>query len=428
MTRRIVAILVLASAALVVALLALMPGPSDEPGPDKQSLKRRLDKLRSVPYTSVTPHEVDSTRSGVRIYTRGRTYDGYNLYCPRTSAEVLLMDMSGEIVHRWNYTKLGPFGSIHAVMLDGGDTIVLGRTAGTISVIRLTWDSRVLWNIEVPAHHEMAPLPDGTFYMYVQDIVNYRGLDVDFSSILRYSPDGEELEKWSFHDRLDAMKRGFDRSSFLDTVLDSIYATGDSIEVGRATPENLEQFRKRWKAPVYDYFHPNAITILPDTPLGREDNRFREGNLMVCFRNVNQVAILDKVTGEVLWAWGEGELEWPHHPTMTPTGNILIFDNGVERESSRVIELNPVTLGIEWEYGTGPGELFYSYSKGSAQRLPNGNTLICDSDNGRAFEVTADKEIVWEWFNPAMEDNRRVQVYRMERLPPAKVEPLLAGS
>ena len=428
MTRNIVGVLIVSFTAVVVVLLALMSGPSDRPEPDERDLKRRLDKLRSVPYTSVTSHEVDSTRSGVQIYGRDRTYDGYNLYCPRTSAEVFLMDMTGEIVHRWNYSRLGPFGSIHAVMLDGGDAIVLARTVGTISVIRITWDSRILWNIEVPAHHELAPLPDGTFYMYVQDVVAYRGLDVDFSAVVRYSAEGEELERWSLYDRLEAMKRGFDRSFFLDTVLDSIYAAGDSTQVRQSAPEDLEHFRKKWRAPVYDYFHPNALTVIPDTPLGRRDRRFRQGNLMVCFRNVNQVAILDEASGEVVWAWGEGMLEWPHHPTMTPAGNILIFDNGVEREASRVIELNPVTLAVEWEYGTGPGERFYSYSKGSAQRLPNGNTLICDSDNGRALEVTADKEIVWEWFNPAMEKRRRVQVYRMERLAPDKVEPLLAGS
>jgi hypothetical protein len=428
MTRRIIGVLIVASIAAVVALLALMTGPAKEPEPDRRNPKRRLDRLRSVPYTSVTPHEVDGSRSGVTIYSHERAYKGYNLYCPRTSAEVLLMDMGGEIAHRWNYSRLGPFGSIHAVMLDDGDVIVLARTTGTISLIRLRWDSRLVWHVNVPAHHEIAPLPDGSFYAYVQDIIPYRGLDVDFSSIVRYSPEGRELERWSLYDHLDAMMRGLDGSSFLDTMLDSIYTAGDSVETGGTDPDDLRQFRKRWKAPAYDYFHPNALTILSDTPLGREDNRFREGNFLVCFRNVNQVAVLDRTTAEVLWAWGEGELEWPHHPTMTPAGNILIFDNGVERKASRVIELNPVTYEIEWAYGTRPEEHFYSYSKGSAQRLPNGNTLICDSDNGRAFEVTENGQMVWEWFNPAIEDDRRIQVYRMERLSPGKIDPLLTGS
>jgi hypothetical protein len=113
---------------------------------------------------------------------------------------------------------------------------------------------------------------------------------------------------------------------------------------------------------------------------------------------------------------------------MLENGNILIFDNGVERESSRVIELNPISLEIEWEYGTHAGEQFYSYSKGSAQRLPNGNTLICDSDNGRALEVTREGETVWEWYGPLTKKMRRVQIYRMERIPPETVQPLLEAS
>ncbi len=43
---------------------------------------------------------------------------------------------------------------------------------------------------------------------------------------------------------------------------------------------------------------------------------------------------------------------------------------------------------------------FYSPSCGTAERLPNGNTLITESDGGRAFEVTPDQEIVWEFYNP----------------------------
>jgi outer membrane protein assembly factor BamB len=176
---------------------------------------------------------------------------------------------------------------------------------------------------------------------------------------------------------------------------------------------------------LYDYFHLNTITILPENPLGERDTRFRAGNLLVCFRNVNQIAVLDKETKRILWVWGEGVLEWPHHPTMVENGNVLVFDNGVRRKSSRVLELDPVTGDVVWEYAADPPESFYTYEKGSAQRLPNGNTLICDGDNGRAFEVTRDGEMVWEWLNPATRKNHRVQLYRMTRLPPETVTALL---
>jgi hypothetical protein len=129
---------------------------------------------------------------------------------------------------------------------------------------------------------------------------------------------------------------------------------------------------------------------------------------------------------EILWAWGEGELEWPHHPTMLPGGNILIFDNGTQRGASRVIEFSPVTETIEWQYAGAPPASFFTATRGSAQRLPNGNTLICEGDRGRCFEVTKGGEVVWEWYNPHIEEERRVQVYRMMRYPPGLIEPLLS--
>jgi hypothetical protein len=160
--------------------------------------------------------------------------------------------------------------------------------------------------------------------------------------------------------------------------------------------------------------------------VGRQDPRFREGNILICFRNVNQVGVLDWDSGEIVWAWGEGHLDWPHYPVMVGSGNIMIFDNGTKkRKYSRVIELNPLTEEIEWEYIADPPEAFYTPEKGCAQRLPNGNTLICEGDMGRSFEITRDNEIVWEWYNPVMAGRKREQVYRMVRIDPETVEPLL---
>jgi hypothetical protein len=147
--------------------------------------------------------------------------------------------------------------------------------------------------------------------------------------------------------------------------------------------------------------------------------------MLVCFRNVNQIAVLSGDRGEILWAWGEGELEWPHHPTVVQGGNILIFDNGTRRKYSRLIEIDPLSEEIEWEYVADPPSDFFTPEKGSSQRLPNGNTLICEGDKGRSFEITREGEVVWEWFNPAMTGRHRVQVYRMMRLAPEVVEPLL---
>jgi hypothetical protein len=111
---------------------------------------------------------------------------------------------------------------------------------------------------------------------------------------------------------------------------------------------------------------------------------------------------------------------------MLPDGHILVFDNGVRRKYSRVLEVDPASGEIVWEYRGEVPELFYSEARGSAQRLPNGNTLICESDRGRAFEVTPGGEIVWLWKNPDIQGGRRSTVYRMTRLPRDVVDPLLS--
>ena len=69
------------------------------------------------------------------------------------------------------------------------------------------------------------------------------------------------------------------------------------------------------------------------------------------------------------------------------------------RQSS-VTVFDPITRATVWHYRGSDGHPFHSRTCGTAERLPNGNTLVTESDNGRAFELSPDKEIVWEFFNP----------------------------
>jgi hypothetical protein len=410
---------------VTVATLFVVSFRSRRSVPEEKTvdLKKRLDQLRSVPYTSITRDTVDVRVSGVTTYKRGKAYDGYNIYCSRTSPEVYLMDMDGERVHTWSFTQRRTRLWNHAVMLADGSVLVISKYR---SILKLDWDSNLIWEKRLRAHHEITMLPDGSFYAIEHSMEDYRDLNVRFPSIVLLNGKGQEIERWSTYDHLADIKQAFDQRSFLDTVLDEL-AAGDSLGIRDDIPGSVSVARMGTEL-VYDYFHMNTISILPETPLSGQSKVFRPGNLLICFRNVNQIAILDADTKEILWVWGEGELEWPHLPTMVENGNILIFDNGVLREYTRILELNPMTEEIVWEYVADPPGSFYSPTKGSAQRLPNGNTFVCDADNGRAFEVTRDGEIVWEWLNPATKSNHRVQIYRMMRLPPAAVDPLLGGT
>jgi hypothetical protein len=119
-------------------------------------------------------------------------------------------------------------------------------------------------------------------------------------------------------------------------------------------------------------------------------------------------------------------------------GNILVFDNGgsagygasnpgapsgidnARRDFSRVLEFNPVTLEVIWQYPSpGPGaNRFYSSFVSSAQRLLNGNTLITEGNSGRIIEVTAGHETVWEYISPYSHRMLKMNlVYRAYRAP-----------
>ena len=123
-----------------------------------------------------------------------------------------------------------------------------------------------------------------------------------------------------------------------------------------------------------------------------------------------------------------GQIIGQHHAHFIPkglpgAGNLLVFDNGgssgygepsgiaprgtgaYARANSRVLEIDPVTLALVWSYTA--GAQFFSTNISGAQRLPNGNTLITEGAGGRVFEVTSDRQIVWEFMNaPANSTSR----------------------
>ena len=115
------------------------------------------------------------------------------------------------------------------------------------------------------------------------------------------------------------------------------------------------------------------------------------------------MGIVDRETGDWKWKWGPGQISHQHFPYMLENGNILLFDNGCHRPGftfSRAVEVNPANSEIAWDYTADPPISFYSFHISGAERLPNGNTLICEGAPGRTFEVTPNKEIVWEYVNP----------------------------
>ncbi|MHC9539244.1 MAG: arylsulfotransferase family protein [Vulcanimicrobiota bacterium] len=150
----------------------------------------------------------------------------------------------------------------------------------------------------------------------------------------------------------------------------------------------------------------------------------KKGDLLVSIRNLNLIAIIDPVSEKVLWSWGEGVLDRQHSPEFTENGTIVVFDNRpTTRKYSRILEVEPGTNKIVFEYKSDPPESFFSDGGGTVQKLSNGNVLIGETEKGKAFEITRSGKTVWEYYDPNRKEDKRGSIHRMMRR-----DPVISGS
>ena len=117
-----------------------------------------------------------------------------------------------------------------------------------------------------------------------------------------------------------------------------------------------------------EWTHGNGVAELPN------------GDIVLSFRNISTVIIIDRKTGEIIWKLGAPPLSGQHAPMPLPNGNLLLFDNGPHRLDhtmpfSRVIEVD--CQPSKSSGSTRRKEKATSSARriSNAQRLPNGNTL-----------------------------------------------------
>ena len=315
---------------------------------------------------------------GLVYYAPQNCYRGYTLIATVGGDHATLVDMEGRVCHRWHsdegigHAYLLPNGNLLCSVSPPKDVALVKRLGGSMAaLLELDWESNVVWHYRNPMlHHDYERLPNGNTLVllweempsdlsaqvkggYISDEDPERMLgDV----VWEITPDGKVVYEWRAWKHLD-------------------------IEEDIICP--LES-RREWT-------HCNTVNVTPD------------GNLLVSFRRTSVVGIVERVSGDFRWKWGQGVISHQHHPTYLDNGRILKFDNGSHRRNndySRVIEVDPHSNEIVWEFKGEPLSSFYSFQISSAERLPNGNTLICEGASGRVFEVTESKELIWEYVNP----------------------------
>jgi len=313
-------------------------------------------------------------------YVPSKAYNGYTLFAPLHGSGPWLIDMEGNLVHHW---AVDGDPACHGVLLENGNLLYAGKTAdsalpeigpGGGDLLEIDWKGNVVWRYHDPyMHHDFKRLPNGNTmilrWVKTPDSIAKKikggipGTEREgviwSDSYQEITPDGKVVWEWLGYEHLDP-------------------------ETDAICP----------LCPRVEWTHINTCSLLPD------------GNVLACFIQQNTIAIIDKSTGNVKWRWGPGVLGHPHNPTFLENGNILVFDNGAHRPGpvncvgiTRVLEVN-LDGEIVWEFMETSTLHFFSSHISGAQRLPNGNTFICEGTIGRFIEVTPEKEIVWEYSSP----------------------------
>ena len=405
-------------AGFVVVLAVLGEGP----GLPSRPVSART--LAALPYVTWTPVDDNGRESGVTLHDEERSWAGVNLFNSWNLASAWLIDMDGNVLHewaapmanddRWPYIEPGNDGTLYAV-------------AGDRMLVCVGWDSAIEWVKTMRCHHDIAIAPGGDIYVLGREdaFVRHRGIPMPFvdDTIVVLSPERAVERRISLYDVFAEQLPAATAWRVYHWLLNPFHLR-QTVQIRR---DNGFWFGT---GTPLDGLHTNTLEII-DRDL---NDVVRRGRLLVCARELDAIGIIDEESAELVWSWGPGELQRPHHPTVLDNGNILVFDNGARRRYSRIIELDPVAREIVWEYTATPRTDFFSHRRGGNQRLPNGNTLVTSSDAGRVFEVPPGGDIVWEFFNPVTRNTAtngqvlRAAIYRMMRIPEAQARAWLEVS
>ena len=373
-------------------------------GQGRLPAKADVSRLASLPY--LQGYRRATHRRGITIYKRDKALEGLNFYSSGHANVAVLMDMEGNTLHEWTLksirevwplTNLGEAATHwrRAHLYPNGDILAIYEGIG---MLKLDKDSRVLWafNTRLP-HHHMQVSETGDIF-----VLTKRREEIPWLKISDEKP---------VTDYITVLKPGADIAAEY-SILTGFRNSGYNEILSKLS--NKE-----------DLLHTNTIQLL-DGSLGHLSPLFKKGNVLLASLFLNAIYILDSSENKVVWMMdGDENGLWVgmHEPSLLESGNILLFANNWVSSgmgNSEILEIDPFTKKTVWSYRGSEEEPFYSRLCGTCQRLPNGNTLIAESENGRAFEVTKEGDTVWEFVSPhrAGENNELIAtLLHIRRIP-----------
>ncbi len=394
-----------------------------------------------------------------------RTINGQILFPPLYSTTTYLIDSTGTENHTWtsSYTPgAAAYWLGEGTILRTIRTVISGGGSGG-GIQKVRWDGTVVWDFRYNSggklsHHDIKTLPNGNVLMIAwesktrneaiaagrdPDTVTIQGLEPDH--VIEVKPTGPSSGDivWEWH--------------VWDHLIQDYDSSKDNYGVVEDHPELADINFGTFFMSNTDWLHTNSIDYHPEFD-----------QILLSVHNFNEIWVIDHSTtteeaashtggnsgkgGDLLYRWGnpraydagnsiDQKLFFQHgvswiNPGCPGEGNILVFNNGNNRPSSQYSSVDefapPVDSNGEyylepgeaygpedytWSYTANPPNSFYSNYCGDALRLKDGNTLISDGAAGKFFEVTPEKDIVWDYVNPYPMPSLN-DVFKIDYIPP----------
>jgi len=391
--------------------------------------------------------------------------DGLTLLAPLDGHDTYLVDLNFNVVHTWN-DNARP--GVAAYLLPNGNLLrtykIIGSPASQLDgsgggIHELRWDGSEVWDYQYAGndylmHHDVEILPNGNLLLMSWEDKTDAGAilaghdPAHLSSPMFWSEKIFEIEPisgtvvWEWH-LWDHLIQDFDSNQANFGVIannpqlvnlnyppapdpNGDWAHLNTVKYNAAFDQIVLSSRNLSEVWIIDH-----STTTAEAATGSGGARGRGGDLLYRWGNPQAY---DRGTSADQRLFGQHDIQWI--PDGYPgAGNFLVFNNGLGRTStpwSSVDEFTPpvdssgnytlapsVAFGPTsevWSYFDTPAAFYADHISG-AERMPNGNTLICDGPAGRLFEVDAAGVVVWDWTNPlpTPADNKIFKTRRYER-------------
>lgn len=332
-----------------------------------------------------------------------------------------IVDNQGKVIHQWaiDWFKLWPNpehlnekirpkekpGS-HIqgiVFMPDGDLVFNFEHLG---LMRLSFCGEVVWRLPYRTHHSVHLDESGNLWVGGQidhdepltELPNHNAPFIE-PTVLEVSSAGRILTEISVFDLL--IENGLQGLLYMSTT-------------------------NNWGTSVSgDTLHLNDVESFPST---FKNGEFERGDILISLRNINTILVFNKNTRKIKYI-NIGSFIRQHDPDFVDGNTISVFDNnnlsspstssfaGETGLSSRIVVLNVLENRTSVFFEGSKDNPFFTNIMGKHQWLPNGNALISESRSGRAFEITSEGDVVWEYYNVVQEDVLGL-IDEVQRLPP----------